>query len=466
MTTVVPPSAGSQEGYGTEPGDPSRARTTGGVGQHLEPSDVREFVLESLAGADLNGARVCLVVPDGTRTCPLPLLLQAARDALTGRAAEVTVIIALGTHHGMSEEQLARHLGYEPGRSAEVYPGWQIRNHESWLPETFVSLGTIGADRLTALTGGLMNGTSVEVKINRHVVEADVALVVGPVFPHEVVGFSGGNKYFFPGVSGQEVIDLSHWVGALITSAEMIGTSGVTPVRALINEAASMIPARRMALCLVVASGTDTLHAAAFGTPEDAWAACAAVSAETHVTYLDAPVQRVLSIMPTKYEDIWTAAKGFYKLEPIVADGGEVIIYAPHITQISVMHPHIAEIGYHSRDYFLGQWERFRDQPWGDLAHSTHLRGQGTWDPEHGERNRVTVTLATGIPRKVVESVNLRYLDPATVDMAAYEADPDTFVEPHAGEVLYRLRPPGHPGPSGRRGEPDGRGLPSGGLDG
>ena len=160
------------------------------------------------------------------------------------------------------------------------------------------------------------------------------------------------------------------------------------------------------------------------------------------MTYLDRPVKRVLSIMPTKYEDIWTAAKGFYKLEPIVADGGEVIIYAPHITQISVMHPHISEIGYHNRDYFLGQWDRFKDQPWGDLAHSTHLRGQGTWDPEHGERNRVTVTLATGIPEDMVRAVNLDYLDPATVDLDAYEADPDTFVVPHAGEVLYRLGSP------------------------
>ena len=150
----------------------------------------------------------------------------------------------------------------------------------------------------------------------------------------------------------------------------------------------------------MVESGSDTLHAAAFGTPEDAWAACAAISAETHVSYLDRSYRRVLSIMPTKYEDIWTAAKGFYKLEPIVADGGEVIIYAPHITQISVMHPQISEIGYHNRDYFLGQWDRFVDRPWGDLAHSTHLRGQGTWDAEHGERNRVAVTLATGIPRE------------------------------------------------------------------
>ena len=72
--------------------------------------------------------------------------------------------------------------------------------------------------------------------------------------------------------------------------------------------------------------------------------------------------------MPGRYEDIWTAAKGFYKLEPIVADRGEVIIYAPHITQVSVMHPQITEIGYHNRDYFLGQWVRFADVPWGDLA--------------------------------------------------------------------------------------------------
>ncbi|WP_375422985.1 lactate racemase domain-containing protein [uncultured Friedmanniella sp.] len=426
--------------YGTDPGTPERALRVGGIGEHLAPEQVRAFVGKALARADVDGRRVCLVVPDGTRTCPLPLLLAAARDELAGRAAEVTVVIALGTHQGMGEEQLARHLGYQPGRAEQTFPGWRILNHESWLSETFTTLGTIGAERLSELTGGLLSDESVEVRINRHVAEADVAIVVGPVFPHEVVGFSGGNKYFFPGVSGQELIDLSHWVGALITSAEMIGTRGITPVRALVNEAASMIPAERLALCLVVASGTDTLHAAAFGTPEDAWAACAEISAETHISYRDRPVRRVLSVMPRKYEDIWTAAKGFYKLEPIVADGGEVIIYAPHITQVSVMHPHIAEIGYHNRDYFLGQWDRFRDLPWGDLAHSTHLRGQGTWSETEGERNRVTVTLATGIPEEVVRAVNLNYLDPASVDVAAYEADPDTFVEPHAGEVLYRLR--------------------------
>ncbi|SDO88067.1 protein of unknown function [Nakamurella panacisegetis] len=434
--------------------------TLGGPGAELSHEDVSAFIGEALADIDFRGQRVALVVPDGTRTCPLPLLLRAVHAVLAPQTDAVTVVIALGTHQGMTPEHLARHLGYPEGEVGSVYPGWTVINHESWRPETFTTLGTITADRLAELTHGLLNGPEVTVRINRHVAQADIALVIGPVFPHEVVGFSGGNKYFFPGVSGQELIDLSHWVGALITSADMIGTSGITPVRALINEASRLIPAQRLALCLVVASGTDSLHAIAFGTPEDAWAACAEISAETHVTYRDAPVRRVLSIMPSKYEDIWTAAKGFYKLEPIVADGGEVIIYAPHITEISVMHPHIAEIGYHNRDYFLGQWDRFKDVPWGDLAHSTHLRGQGTWSPADGERNRVQVTLATGIPEDVVRAVNLDYLDPATVDIAEYEADPDTFVEPHAGEVLYRLRRPG--GPPGT-GEPDGR---SAGPDG
>ena len=151
-------------------------------------------------------------------------------------------------------------------------------------------------------------------------------------------------------------------------------------------------------------------------------------------------MRRVLSIIPTKYDDMWTGAKGFYKVEPVVADGGQVIIYAPHITEISAMHPTIQQIGYHCRDYFLGQWDQFKHHHWGDLAHSTHLRGAGTWDPVHGEHDRVTVTLATGIPENIVRTVNLDYLDPNLVDLTAYEADPDTLVIPQAGEVLFRLR--------------------------
>jgi nickel-dependent lactate racemase len=351
----------------------------------------------------------------------------------------MTVLVALGTHAAMTEAQLARHLGYPAGDLAARYPGMTVLNHEWEKTETFVSLGVISGDRVAELSEGRLR-ESVDVRLNRAVVEHDVALVVGPVFPHEVVGFSGGNKYFFPGVAGQEIIDLSHWLGALISSADIIGTRGTTPVRALIDEAAALIPAEKLALCVVAQSGSGALHAAAFGDPRAAWAAAAEVSAETHVCYLDEPVRRVLSVIPEKYDDIWTAAKGFYKLEPVVADGGEVILYAPHITEISAMHPEINEIGYHCRDYFVRQWHRFKHLHWGVLAHSTHLRGAGTYDEVHGERCRLRVTLATGIPEDVVRAANLDYLDPAAVDLDAFRSDGETFVVPEAGEVLFRLR--------------------------
>ncbi|MGW9211480.1 lactate racemase domain-containing protein [Embleya sp. NPDC055664] len=404
----------------------------GGPGTVLPEDRVRAFVAEQLAGEDLDGRSVCLVVPDGTRSCPLPLLLSAVHEALYGRVSRLTVLVALGTHAPMGEAELAAHI--------PPLPGMTVLNHEWWEPSTFASVGTIGADRVAELSGGLLR-QEVDVRLNRAVVEHDVALVVGPVFPHEVVGFSGGDKYFFPGVAGADIIDLSHWLGALITSAEIIGTRGITPVRALIHEAAALIPSRRRALCVVVESGTGALHAMAYGTPEAAWSAAADVSAQVHVRYLDAPVRRVVSVIPEKYEDIWTAAKGFYKLEPVVADGGEVILYAPHVRTIAAMHPEIEQIGYHCRDYFTKQWDRFKHLHWGVLAHSTHLRGAGTYDEEHGERCRLTVTLATGIPEDIVRGANLGHLDPAAVDFAAFAADPDTLVVPQAGEILHRLRP-------------------------
>jgi nickel-dependent lactate racemase len=233
---------------------------------------------------------------------------------------------------------------------------------------------------------------------------------------------------------------VSHWIGALISSAEIIGTTAVTPVRALINEGAALVPAEKLSFCVVGEAGSQGLHSISFGDTISAWADAAEVCAATHVQYLDEPVHRVISIIPEMYEDIWTAAKGFYKVEPAVANGGEVILYAPHISEVSRSHPEINEIGYHCRDYFVKQWDRFKGVHWGTLAHSTHLRGAGTYDGETGEeRPRVKVTLATRIPEEVCRAANLDYLDPESLDLAA-EAAGGTFVVPNAGEVLFRLR--------------------------
>lgn len=403
--------------------------TLGGPGQVLDPAVVRSFVREQVAGLDLAGRSLCVVIPDGTRNCPLPLLLQAIEEGVGGRASTCDAVIALGTHAPMSDDAIDALVG--PTSMA-------VRNHAWWENDTYAHVGRLPAALVTELSGGLLHD-GIDVRLNRLVVESDVTLLVGPVLPHEVIGFSGGNKYLFPGLSGQEMIDVTHWLGALITSSTIIGTRGVTPVRALVDAAAGLVPGERHALCVVVDHESGGEESLSFGDAARAWAEAADVAAVSHVEYLDRPVRRVLSLIPTRYPDLWTGAKGFYKVEPIVADGGEVVLYAPHITEIAAMHPRLADIGYHCRDYFLAQWDRYRTVPWGELAHATHLYGAGTYDGVT-ERQRVTVTLATSIPEDVVRRANLGYLAPDAVDAERWAADPDTLVVPDAGEVLYRLR--------------------------
>ncbi len=412
----------------------------GGPHEHVSDDQLAEFVTRNLAAVPLDGKNVVLVVPDGTRSMPLPLVMGIVHGALVGRAASLTAIIALGTHSYMEKDEIERMFGAEPGGLEALYPGLTILNHEWKDPSQIRHVGTLSADTIEELSLGSMR-QEVPVEINKHVVEADYNIVIGPVFPHEVVGVSGGNKYFIPGCATHEAIDLSHWVGALIGVEGMIGTTGITPVRAIINAGSDLIQNEKLALCLVVQSGTGLVEAAAFGTTEDAWAATAKVAAESHIVHLEQPVQRMLAMMPTRYDDIWTAAKGCYKAQPAMADGGEVVIYAPHVTEVSETHPEIYEIGYHCIDYFTKQWDRFSEIPKGVLAHSTHVRGSGTYDPETGvETNRIKVTLATRIPPEVCASVNLGYLDPDTIDVEAWKADPDVMVVENAGEVLFRLR--------------------------
>lgn len=406
----------------------------------LTDAEARTILADALAAQLLDGQRVLLIVPDGTRSGPIDLMFRLLHDLLAERVAALDVLIALGTHQPMSDEAIQRRLGTTAEEMAGRYAAVRVFNHHWEDPATFRTLGVIPSAEIEHLSRGLLS-MDVPVTVNKLVFDYDQLIVCGPVFPHEVVGFSGGNKYFFPGISGPEVINFTHWLGALITSYEIIG-AGYTPVRAVIDRAAAMIDVPKLCVSPVV-KGHD-LAGLYVGTPQESWEAASALSAQVHVIYVEKPFRQVLSVMPTMYDDIWTAAKGMYKLEPVVADGGEVIIYAPHIDEISYTHGAIIdEVGYHVRDYFVKQWDRFGRYPWGVLAHSTHLRGIGEYDATTAiERPRIRVTLATGIPRERCELVNLGYRDPATIDPAQFadREDEGVLLVPHAGEMLYRLR--------------------------
>lgn len=405
----------------------------------LSEAEVRDWFDTRFSAEDFRGRKVLLIVPDQTRTAPLPLLFECVHEHLSAVGAEVDVIFALGTHPGLSEELKRKLLGWTP-ENEQRYRNVQLINHEWNNPEALSTIGTLTVADTERITNGLLS-EEVPIQINKRIHDYDVLLVMGPVFPHEVVGFSGGNKYFFPGISGPQLLNFFHWLGALITNVGIIGVKG-TPVREVVDLAAQSIPVERKALTFVVASnGTTDLHGLFYGTPETAWSEAADLSSQTHIKRMDRAFHTVLSCAPPMYDELWTAGKCMYKLEPVVADGGELIIYAPHMKEISVTHGAVIEqIGYHCRDYFTAQWERFKDLPRGVLAHSTHVRGGGTY--ENGVENcRVQVTLASQVPEEVCRRINLGYRDPRDIrieDYANREHEGVLLVR-KAGEQLYRL---------------------------
>jgi len=410
----------------------------GSTETYLDDRAVRQIVAEAIEAVPIRDTSILIIIPDGTRTAPIPLMFRIFQELLGPRAKTVDYLVALGTHPPMGDLQLSRLVGTPvvDGRVGDT----RIFNHSWDDPDAFVTLGNIPASTIAEVSNGLMT-CEVNVTLNRLICEYDHLMICGPVFPHEVVGFSGGNKYFFPGIAGPEIINFTHWLGAVITNYNVIG-AGYTPVRAVIDKAASLIPKPTWCFALVVDhEGISGLY---FDRPEEAWKSAAALSARKHIVYVDKPFRRVLSILPELYDDLWTGGKGMYKLEPAIADGGEVVIYSPRIHEVSYTHGKlIDEIAYHCRDYFLKQWERFKHYPGGVLAHSTHVKGLGSYDASSKvETPRITVTLATGIGEERCRRINLGYLDPASVKLDEWTGKENAGIAviPRAGEKLYRLK--------------------------
>jgi nickel-dependent lactate racemase len=406
--------------------------------QTLTVSDVTHILTDTFSDTQLDGKRVLVIIPDSTRTAPLPMMFRLLYAQLGQRVAQLDYLIALGTHQPMSDEAIERLIGVSSQERAAQYPHVQIFNHHWEDPDALRTIGVISSAEARQLTDGTLDD-EVPVTLNRMIFEYDQLIICGPVFPHEVAGFSGGAKYLFPGIAGADIINFSHWLGARMTSMATIGVKD-THVRRVIHRAAEFVTVPLLCISMVL-QGQD-LHGVYTGTYRDAFEQAAELSGQLNVVYTKQSFTRVLSMASEQYDDLWTAAKAMYKTEPAIADGGEVIIYAPHITEVSYTHGQIIDqIGYHVRDYFLQQWERFKDIPGGILAHSTHVKGSGTYDPVTGrEVPRIQVTLATGIPEERCRRINLGYLDYHTIDPHEWEnrTDEGLLLVPHAGEVLFR----------------------------
>jgi nickel-dependent lactate racemase len=407
----------------------TRTLSLGGLEEPCDGGALQQAIEH--ACSSLSGARhITVLIPDLTRSLPTAGILRQLVPALE-QVGEVTLLVALGTHPTLSEKQLTQLTGLSRSARQATWTRTRLVQHD-WLDsDSHRSAGRLASALVQELTSGAMTD-GLDVVLNRLVVETSAVLILGPVFPHEVAGFSGGAKYLVPGVAGAELIHMTHWIGALATNLATIGRED-TPVRRIIHAAAELLPHPVHALSFVLAQpGVMQIHS---GTHDESWSAAVQGARVLNTRAVDAPVLRVLAQPALRYGDMWTAAKAIYKTEPIVKTGGEIVVYAPHITSLSVVHQSmLMQVGYHIKDYFLSDWPRFESVPGAILAHSSHVRGSGVMLAGR-ELPRISVTLATGISREVCERVGLGWSDPGRIDAEAF----DLHVR-DAGEVLYRVQ--------------------------
>jgi nickel-dependent lactate racemase len=409
------------------------------TGQLLTNETVFAALHQGLDG-HFHGEKVLILIPDHTRSLPLHFFFRSLVDILQD-ACQLDFMVALGTHPSLSEAGLYRLVGITLAERTTIYKHVGLVNHAWNDPLAMERLGTIPQVQVQVAAGEHWHPSlagDIEVRINKAALEYDHILILGPTFPHEVAGFSGGAKYLFPGISGPEMINHTHWLGALTGVADTIGVKD-TPVRSLIHTATEMLKTPVTLVGMVVEG--HGLSGMFIGDYLSAWSAAADLSAKRHIYWVNKPFTRVLSCAPAMYDELWTASKAMYKLEPAVAVGGELIIYAPHLEVVSRTHGrYIFEVGYHILPYFLANWEHYQHIPLGVLAHSTHLRGSGHMDGRI-ECPNVKVTLASKIPPEDCARLNLGYLDPTSINIAEWknrEEEGILFV-PRAGEILYRV---------------------------
>ena len=387
------------------------------------------------------GERVLAIIPDKTRDDNTDLLFPIATEFLTKRGvAAFDALVAQGTHPPMSEAQKLAKIGFTN------FEG-QLFDHRWDVPEELTRLGELNTETVRELTRGLIDH-AVSVSINKLLAPGvyDVVVVFGATVPHEVAGFAGGAKYFFPGVAGPDLTHTTHWLGALAGIENIIGEVE-TPTRKLIEAAADLIPARVISLNSVVsrdANGELVTYALFTGDFREAFRRAAEVSRHVHIRYTDRKYKTVVALLDPHYDEMWVGGKASYKLGAIIEDGGELIIYAPHLTKISETHGALIEkYGYAPLEVvrdMLGASAELRENLC-IAAHLAHVAYAGRTDERGRVVPRYRITMGTGLDEETCRRVNLGYLDHRTLDITALNSQPDTLVVKDAGRDLYKTKP-------------------------
>jgi len=417
----------------------------------LTEEQIEDMVRETLK--DFSRVRkVLLIHPDYTRNDFTDRLVPIIyRELKKKQMTRIDGLNAGGTHRKMTEQEIEVKLGLDKENDL-IFD--HLYNHQFDQPDQLVTVGQISAGFVSEQTKNELN-QAIPVVVNKLSTEHyDLIITLTGTSPHEAAGYAGGLKIFFPGISGPTVIDLLHWAAVLVGIPNIIGSVD-NPARKVINKGSSYIfeaiRAPVVSFDMVFDEGVDNkiipkglYSGEGFNGFKEAYEAAVRASSRIHIVYIEKPIEQAVQKMDLYYDEIWTAGKGSYKLQypGVMAQGGEIIIYAPHIhcfhSQYE-MENSIKEIGYHCKEYVLQFVKKFPDFSRNVAAHVINVRGSGKYNPKTGEENcDFQVTLATGIPEDICHKVGLGYRDPATIHKEDFKSSNRLWIE-HGGKYLYKL---------------------------
>ena len=394
--------------------------------------------------------KVLLIHPDYTRTDFSDKLVPLIYQELKNKGMEkIDSLNAGGTHREMTEIEIREKLGI----SSQIDFN-HFYNHEYDDPQQLIKVGEISASFEAEKTKGELS-QSIPVIVNKLIAEDyDLIIALSGTLPHEAAGYAGGLKVFFPGISGPDVIDLFHWVAVLVGIPQIIGTVD-NPAREVINKGSSYIfdqikvPVLSFNMLFeekghpVIAKGLYVGEG--FNGFIETYKQAAKASSQIHIIYIDKPLNSVVQVINKNYDEIWTAGKGSYKLQSpgVMADGGEIIIYAPHINCFHSkpdMDNAIKQLGYHCKDYVKNYLKSNSEFSRNIAAHVINVRGAGKYNTKTGkEEFDFKVTLATGIPKEVCESVGLGYRDPNLIRQSDFTGSGKLWIQ-NGGKYLLKIK--------------------------
>jgi nickel-dependent lactate racemase len=415
----------------------------GSADSDLSPAELREILDQTLLRI-APGARVLAIIPDKTRDDNTDVTFPFAAEILAARqVGQFDALVAQGTHGPMTDEE--KHLKVGFGSNAPSEFG-RIFDHQWNVPEELTTIGELSAPEVTRLTSGLLND-SVKVNLNRRLAPDvyDIILIFSATVPHEVAGFAGGAKYLFPGVAGPDLTHATHWLGALASIENVIGRVE-TPTRHMIEAAADFVSAQIITLNSVLTRDDNNqlhTHALFTGDFRSAFRAAAEVSKQVHIKYTGRKYKRVVALLDEHYDELWVGGKASYKLGGIIDEGGELIIYAPHLRSISETHGKLIEkYGYAPLDR-VREMVALSSELQSNLAvaaHLAHVSYAGKRDAEGRVVPRYRITMASALDEETCRRVNLGFMDHREFRRENYENDPDTLVVDRAGRDLYLVQ--------------------------